>query len=577
MERKLSRIAGFVESAQQALQAIAARCPQDIATAVERARSDAGAILHHCAQSTRHSRLFVILGGTGTGKSSLVNRLLDDRVVASSFRRTFTEGVIIVCRGAEAVPPGWMGLPHRSPSPGDGPAKGTPGEVTVTAHAHPLLETVSLVDTPDLDGDKPMHHEQADRAFRWADAVILLVSPEKYQMPELVPYHRMARRYGIPVVHVMNKAEHPRVVEDHLRQLTERGEANATVFVIGRDDSGFAPAPTVGLGALKEALLAPHSPPLPAASSGIRNRAEDWTVRVSDTVVGPLRKLLRDADDLVSRLRGLEAVPAGVDVHPVADALQRRFRERSILYLMGPMRILDRVRQLPGALARLPRTAVDVLRGTPRGKTAADTAKPPPEPDFRQIAVEQFRAFNNRIDDLCRSSAAGRLAIDSGALSRSLLPEESAGRIVDEELGAFRSWLNEKWDATPRDTVMIQKLLKLIPGASRLPQYSEAAPYLLAIVVAAHHAFFGPVDLAILGAYSFVTWLGERAGNEVGARTRATNARISERFLDLVHRQVEAATGAVRGVLPDARDLARLEELLDGAPIDSDASKEARP
>jgi hypothetical protein len=67
-------------------------------------------------------------------------------------------------------------------------------------------------------------------------------------------------------------------------------------------------------------------------------------------------------------------------------------------------------------------------------------------------------------------------------------------------------------------------------GADKLTQWSEAAPYLLTIVVATHHAFFGHVDLIILGGYSLATWLTERLSNEVAARTRQANRSINDRF-----------------------------------------------
>ena len=54
------------------------------------------------------------------------------------------------------------------------------------------------MDTPDLDGDQPAHHAQADRVFRWAEGLVFLVSPEKYQMTELLPYYRLARAMTCP-------------------------------------------------------------------------------------------------------------------------------------------------------------------------------------------------------------------------------------------------------------------------------------------------------------------------------------------------------------------------------------------
>src|SRR4029078_6120492 len=79
------------------------------------------------------------------------------------------------------------------------------------------------------------------------------------------------------------------------------------------------------------------------------------------------------------------------------------------------------------------------------------------------------------------------------------LDPADAGKIADEELAELRGWLERRWNATPRDTALLMRLLKHLPGGERLTKLSEAAPYLLAIIVATHHAFFGHVDLMILG------------------------------------------------------------------------------
>ena len=84
-----------------------------------------------------------------------------------------------------------------------------------------LTQRITSIDTPDLDGDQPLHHAQADRVFRWAQAILFLVTPEKYQMTELVPYYRMAARYGLPAIFVMNKAEEQIVVDDYARVIAK--------------------------------------------------------------------------------------------------------------------------------------------------------------------------------------------------------------------------------------------------------------------------------------------------------------------------------------------------------------------
>ena len=63
-----------------------------------------------------------ILGGTGTGKSTLVNRLLDANLSAASFRRTFTAGPVAIVAATSSLPVGWLGVPHDPAAQADLPA-----------------------------------------------------------------------------------------------------------------------------------------------------------------------------------------------------------------------------------------------------------------------------------------------------------------------------------------------------------------------------------------------------------------------------------------------------------------------
>ena len=265
-------------------------------------------------------------------------------------------------------------------------------------------------------------------------------------------------------------------------------------------------------------------------------------------VIAPLREQRRQVDGLKLALRAIDAPPAGLDISPVTQQLQRRLQEQSILYLMGPQRILDRVRQVPGLLLRLPRTAWDLVMRGESAKLDAPTRPDGPNtlPDFPAILADQFAVFQSRLADLLTSTPlpqnppkASSTTQDSAlstqdstastqhsALSTQdsaafpLLPRSDAASIAQEELADLKRWLEERWHATPRDTAMLQRLLKHLPGGKALGKWSEAAPYLLAIIVATHHAFFGPVDLLILGSFSLATWLGEKAQQ----RSRLANA-----------------------------------------------------
>ena len=82
-------------------------------------------------------------------------------------------------------------------------------------------------------------------------------------------------------------------------------------------------------------------------------------------------------------------------------------------------------------------------------------------------------------------------------------------------------------------------------------------------MVATHHAFFGHVDLMIIGGYTLATWLTERLSNEVAARTRTTNRRIAERFERLVHEQITRAIAWVDAQAPPTKVIERLQQQME--------------
>ncbi len=547
----------------------ALRAPADLAAAVARVRADVAALrFHRSDRAAAPPVVLVVLGGTGTGKSTLVNRLAGASVTATSFRRTFTAGCVAVAEDPLQVPPGWLGLDRAPLAASELPAKGRPDVLLVAPRPPAASPLPVLVDTPDVDGDQPSHPPQADRAFRWATGVLFLVSPEKYQMTELLPYYRLAARYGVPAVFAMNKCESEAMRADYAATLAKQGwPGKPVVYAVARDDAGYEPPVDANLDALRAAAERVKPAAGEAREQGLSNRAADLLGRLGDQVVAPLRALRRDVDRTTAALRALEAQPPGVDVSPVTQQLRRRLQQRSVLYLIGPGKMIDRVRQVPGLLLRLPRYAWDWAA---KGKISAGGGDggPPADardvPDFKQLLVEQLAIVQSRIDDVLRSTPAGERLVTGDAATdyaASKLPSSAAAAIADEELGELRDWLERRWNATPRDTAALMKLLKLLPGGERLTKWSEAAPYLLTVVVATHHAMFGHVDLVILGAYGLTAWLTERASNEVASRTRQANRQIQQRFERLAHEQIARTCAWLDGRAPDAAALDRLEEL----------------
>ncbi|MCC6423664.1 MAG: GTPase domain-containing protein [Phycisphaerales bacterium] len=537
------------------------RAEPTLAKAMQRWRADAAALRFHLRHRAGDKPIIVVIGGTGTGKSTVVNRLLGKEISATSYRRTYTAGAVAAARGPGDVPAGWLGVEHslaeHIPSAGR-------GEALIIAPAESeLTEHIVLVDTPDVDGDQPMHHEQADRAFRWAQGLVFVVTPEKYQMTELSAYYRLAQRYAVGALFIMNKCEESAVLDDYAQQLSGRGWVEPRIFAVPRDDAAYEPPVEANLAALRQVLGDPAWKQPPRVE-GINLRADDLAGRLQDQIINPLRQMRTEAQHLMQSLRLLIAPEPGVDVNPVTQQLQRRLQQRSVLYLMGPQRVLDRVRQVPGLIARLPRTAWDfVIQGD---KPSLDDPSMPGDarevPDFSAILCDQFKILHSRMDDLIRSNATGQRWVEQQepAYRESLLPVDQAGAIAQEELAELKQWLEQRWNATPRDTAILMKLIKHLPGGKKLAQWTEAAPYLLAVVVATHHAFFGHIDLMILGGWTLATWLTERLSNEVASRTRKANARIAERFAELAQQQVERVCDWIDGRVPGEIDLDRLQQ-----------------
>ncbi len=537
-----------------------------VAAAIERFRADAAALRFHLREPGQRPMIVVILGGTGTGKSTVLNRLTNAEVSAASFRRTFTAGAIAIVDQAAQLPGDWLDVPHTPAT--QQPARGEADRLIVVPHASDLTRAVTLVDTPDLDGDQPLHHAQADRAFRWADAVVMLVTPEKYQMTELVPYYRLGRRYAAPMLFAMNKVEQQEAADDYQSRLASGGNSGdrPTVFSIPRDDANFEPQPATNLDALRMAIAGVQRPQTDARNEGLRHRCADLLDRFADQIISPLAADRKEADGAIAMLRAMEAPPTDIDVNPLTRSLARRLQQRSILYLIGPGRVLDRVRQVPGLLARLPRTAWDlVMRGKADFGGADESIDLSKAPDFPAILGEQFSVLQSRINDAIRATSAGErwIEADSDGYQKAMFDLQRARVIAEDELAALKLWLETRWNATPRDTALLQKVIKYVPGGKKLTEWSEAAPYLLTIIVATHHAFFGHVDLLILGGYSLATWLTERLSNEVAGRTRQANRAIADRFEALAHEQIECACAWLQTCAPAMNKLEAMRKTAD--------------
>src|SRR3954470_24820649 len=95
------KLAAPLERLDTALLSLQPRLAPSARSAVERWRTDAAALRFHLRGSSITRPLTVVLGGTGTGKSTLVNRIVGATVTATSFRRTFTSGPVAIVADAK--------------------------------------------------------------------------------------------------------------------------------------------------------------------------------------------------------------------------------------------------------------------------------------------------------------------------------------------------------------------------------------------------------------------------------------------------------------------------------------------
>lgn len=132
--------------------------------------------------------LVVVFGPTGAGKSTLVNSLAGSTVSEPGALRPTTRRPVVWCHQANAAR-----------------AAAIDGDPIVVADDHPLLEHLTLVDTPDLDSYMAEHKEMAEAVLRIADAAVFVTTPQRYAdaVPWTVVADLVARR--MPLVVVANR------------------------------------------------------------------------------------------------------------------------------------------------------------------------------------------------------------------------------------------------------------------------------------------------------------------------------------------------------------------------------------
>ncbi|WP_283135308.1 GTPase [Rhizohabitans arisaemae] len=296
-----------------------------------------------------------LAGATGSGKSSLFNRLIGDQVAqVGALRPTTAAAQAAVWGTAEGAAEllDWLGVPRRH----------------LLGHAdHGAgLDGLILLDLPDHDSIRVEHRMEVDRLVGLVDLLIWVVDPQKYADAAVHErYLRPLAAHRDVTLLVLNQVDRLPVesvasVSGDLRRLLL---SDVPVLSVSAK-TGF------GLGGLRELL-----------AGRVRDR-RSWMLRLEADAAVAAARLAAPPTGSARKVESAELVDAlasAAGVPVVARAVEKAHRYRSGIATGWPVtRLLRRFRPDPLRRLRLPSGvgAALGLRGVPGGGTAGRTSLP---------------------------------------------------------------------------------------------------------------------------------------------------------------------------------------------------------
>ncbi len=176
--------------------------------------------------------VLALVGGTGVGKSSVLNALAGEEVSPARALRPTTEQPLawVANHAREDLRPllDWLGVER------------------VVGHDRADLSEVAVLDLPDFDSVRLEHRATVDALLPRIDAVAWVVDPEKYDDERLHVYLRRLAPHAERMQFVFNKADRldPRerqlLVDDLRRRLAADGIEGVPIDMVSAvDGSGF--------------------------------------------------------------------------------------------------------------------------------------------------------------------------------------------------------------------------------------------------------------------------------------------------------------------------------------------------
>ncbi len=304
---RLARGSGDGSELQARLAALAQAVEAGKGRVPERSLTGARAVLKRAGQRLEHSTKHTVValaGATGSGKSSLFNRLAGEQLAPVGVRRPTTAVPQACIWGPDAEGAGglldWLGIEGRHLMSSTGSA---------------ALAGLVLLDLPDHDSTAMAHRLEVDRLVQLVDLMVWVVDPQKYADAVL------HRRYLAPL------AKHGSVMMFALNHVDELSDAQREVCLSDLRrllaEDGFdkpaliATSATTGLGTDRlVAVLQDRVRKTQAASARLTADVESAAARLAahgfDDPVTVVQQPSAGLVDALASAAGVQAVAAAV-------------------------------------------------------------------------------------------------------------------------------------------------------------------------------------------------------------------------------------------------------------------------